>query len=183
MWEVLPYLKNRILGIHYRSLIFQTQVCRSVLRHEQRTFLKNFEKQRLILKGKQFNTTVTLSRSGQLTNNIPQLRARHINIPGNRNPRVMPKKLKASLAMVNGHVHKPTIMKALNNNGMHIRIARRKPLCSKGNFAAHLQNEKEPSEWWQEWHQLSWLFGRLEKGSLAFYASYTRKMLERIKEM
>lgn len=98
----------------------------------------------IVYKEKQFNTTVTLPQSGQLT---PQPRARHVIFQEvTKNPRVMPKKLKVSLAMVNVLVHKPTITKALNNNGVHVRIARRKPLLSKRNIATHLQNEKEPFE-------------------------------------
>lgn len=133
----------------------------------------------IVYKEKQFNTTVILPQSGQLTNKIPQPRARHVIFQDvTKNPRVMPKKLKASLAMVNVLVHKPTITIALNNNGVHVKIARRKPLLSKRNIATHLQNEKEPFEGWQEWHQISRLLGKLEKSSPALYASYARKMLE-----
>jgi len=59
-----------------------------------------------------------------------------------KNPRVASKDLQASLALTVS-VHEFTIRKTLNKNGVHGRIARRKPLRSKNNIAAHLKFVKD----------------------------------------
>ena len=48
-----------------------------------------------------------------------------------KNPRVTSKDLQAFLALANVCVHESTIRKTLNKNGVHGRLARRKPLLSK----------------------------------------------------
>ncbi|XP_016383721.1 protein lin-54 homolog [Sinocyclocheilus rhinocerous] len=58
-------------------------------------------------------------------------------------PRVTSKQLKASLKLANINVHESTIRTTLNNYGVHGRVATRKPLLSKKNFAACLQFAKD----------------------------------------
>ncbi len=50
-------------------------------------------------------------------------------------PRVTSKQLKAFLTLANVNVHEPTIRRTLSNNGVHGRVARRKPLFSKKKIA------------------------------------------------
>ena len=73
--------------------------------------------------------------------------------------------------MANVSVHDSTIRKRLNKNGVHGRIARRKPLLSKKNIAAHLKFAKEHIDDPQDfWNNVLWtdeskveLFGLNEK--------------------
>ena len=65
----------------------------------------------------------------------------------------MSKDLLASLALANVSVHKSTIRKTLNKDGVHGRIARRKSLLSKKNIAACLTFAKDhlddPEAYWK----------------------------------
>ena len=49
VWEALPYLKRRNLGLHDQSLSFPTKVCGSVSWLKQRTFLRTSEEELLML--------------------------------------------------------------------------------------------------------------------------------------
>uniref|UniRef100_A0A8C4NIR9 Transposase n=1 Tax=Eptatretus burgeri TaxID=7764 RepID=A0A8C4NIR9_EPTBU len=106
----------------------------------------------VVYKWKQFNTIVTLSRSDRPTKITP--RARLIIIQEiTKNPRIMSKDLQASLELGNVSVHESTIKKTRNKNGVHGKIARRKPLHSKKNIAPCLKFAKDhldnPEGWWK----------------------------------
>lgn len=59
-----------------------------------------------------------------------------------KEPRVSSKQIKAFLTLANVNVHESTISRTLNNNGVHGRVTRRKPLHSKKNIA-HVQIAKD----------------------------------------
>uniref|UniRef100_A0A671MJC5 Transposase Tc1-like domain-containing protein n=1 Tax=Sinocyclocheilus anshuiensis TaxID=1608454 RepID=A0A671MJC5_9TELE len=67
--------------------------------------------------------------------------------------RLTSKQLKAFLTLGNVNVYKPIIRRTQNNHVVHGRVARRKPLLSKNNIAAHLQFAKDhvdkPDEYWR----------------------------------
>ena len=69
-----------------------------------------------------------------------------------KNSRVTSKDLKAALTLAVG-VHEATIRKRLNKNGVHGRIARRKPLLSTKNIATYLKFAKDhlddPEGYWK----------------------------------
>ncbi|MBN3293577.1 TCB1 transposase, partial [Polypterus senegalus] len=99
-----------------------------------------------------FKTIVTLPRNGRPTKITP--RARHVIVGEvTKDPRVTSKQLKASLTLANVHVHESTIRRTMNNNGVHGRVARRKPLLSKKNITARLQFAKDyvdkPEVYWK----------------------------------
>ena len=106
----------------------------------------------IVYKWRKFKTIVTLPRSGRPTKITP--RARRVIVGEvTKDPRVTSKQLKASLTLANVNVHESTIRRTLNNNGVHGRVARRKPLLSKKNIAAHLQFAKDhvdkPEGYWK----------------------------------
>ena len=56
--------------------------------------------------------------------------------------------------MANINVHESIVRRTLNNNGVHGRVAKRKPLLSKNNIAARLQFAKDhkdkPERFWKK---------------------------------
>ena len=170
-------MKNINFVCHHHNLVLTTQVCGSVSCPAQKRFLKTSEKvinahqsgkgyktiskdvglhqstvRQIVYKWRKFNTIVTLSRSGCPTKITP--RARRTIIQVTKNPRVMSKDLQASLALANVSVHKSTIRKTLNKNGVDRRMARRNPLLSKKNIATRLKFAKEhlddPEGYWKK---------------------------------
>ncbi len=101
----------------------------------------------IVYKWRKFKTTVTLPRSGRPTKISPRTNRKIIK-EVTKNPRVTSKDLQATLALANVSVHDSTIRKRLNKNGVHGRIARRKPLLSKKNIAACLKFAKEHIDFW-----------------------------------
>ena len=124
----------------------------------------------IVYKWRKFKTTVTLPRSGRPTKISPRTNRKIIK-EVTKNPRVTSKDLQATLALANVSVHDSTIRKRLNKNGVHGRIARRKPLLSKKNIAARLKFTKEHIDDPQDfWNNVLWtdeskveLFGLNEK--------------------
>ena len=89
----------------------------------------------IVYKWRKFKTTVTLPRSGRPTKISLRTNLKIIK-EVTKNPTETSKDLQATLALANVNVHDSTIRKRLNKNGVHGRIARRKPLLSKKNIAA-----------------------------------------------
>ena len=88
----------------------------------------------IVYKLKTSNTIVTLPRSGRPTKITP--RARHVIVQEvTRDPRVMSRKLKDSLAVATVNVYESTIRGTFDINDVHGRVARSKPLLSKKNTA------------------------------------------------
>ena len=69
-----------------------------------------------------------------------------------KNPTVSDKNVQKSLEHANISVDKSTIRKTLNNNGVHGKTPRKKPLLSKKNIAARLKFAKVhldvPQRYW-----------------------------------
>ncbi len=70
-----------------------------------------------------------------------------------KDPGVTSKQLKAFLTLANVNVHESTIGRTLNNHGT---VARRKPLFSKKNIAAHLQFAKDHVDKPGYWRNVLW---------------------------
>ena len=89
-----------------------------------------------------------------------------------KEPRLTSKELQASLASVKVSVHDSTIRKRLGRNGIHGRVARRKPLLTKKNTKARLTFAKKHLDHPQDfWDKILWtdeskveLFGRQGSG-------------------
>ncbi len=84
-------------------------------------------------KWRKFNTTVTLPKSVSPTKITPKAR-RLIVCKVAMEPRVTSKQLKAFLTLANVNVHEFIIRRTLNNQGVHDRVSRIKPLLSKNNY-------------------------------------------------
>ena len=93
-----------------------------------------------------------LSRSGRPTKITPRARRTIIQLI-TKNPRVTSKDLQASLALANVSVHEAPIRETPDKNGVHGRIARRKPLLFKTNIAAHVKfandHMDDPEGYWK----------------------------------
>ena len=92
----------------------------------------------IIYKWRKLGTVVNLPRSGRPTKIPPRAHQQII-----QEPRLTSKELQASLASVKVSVHDSTIRKRLGRNGIHGRVARRKPLLTKKNTKARLTFAKK----------------------------------------
>ena len=121
----------------------------------------------ILSKWRKFGTVVNLPRSGRPAKISPRAR-RKIVQEVTKNPRTTSRDLQASLASAKVSVHDSTIRKTLGKNGIHGRVARRKPLLTKKNMNAHLKFAKKHLDDPQEfWNNVLWtdeskveLFGR-----------------------
>ena len=110
-----------------------------------------------------------LPRSGRPTKITS--RATHIIFSEDtKDPRVTSKRLKVFLTLANINVHESTIKGTLNNNVMHGKVAKRKPLLSKKNITPHLQFSKDhvdrPEGHWKNvlWTDETKIEGRITHG-------------------
>uniref|UniRef100_A0A8C4TBF5 Transposase n=1 Tax=Erpetoichthys calabaricus TaxID=27687 RepID=A0A8C4TBF5_ERPCA len=104
-----------------------------------------------VYKWRKFKTIVTLPRRGRPTKITPRARCVIVG-EVTKDPRVTSKQLKASLTLANVHVHESTIRRTLNNNGVHGRVARRKPLLSKKTLllvCSLLDHVDKPQGYWK----------------------------------
>ncbi|RXM34592.1 Pleiotrophin [Acipenser ruthenus] len=121
----------------------------------------------ILSKWRKFGTVVNLPRSGRPAKISPRAR-RKIVQEVTKNPRTTSRDLQASLASAKVSVHDSTIRKTLGKNGIHGRVARRKPLLTKKNMNARLKFAKKHLDDPQEfWNNVLWtdeskveLFGR-----------------------
>uniref|UniRef100_A0AAR2LFJ0 Transposase Tc1-like domain-containing protein n=1 Tax=Pygocentrus nattereri TaxID=42514 RepID=A0AAR2LFJ0_PYGNA len=142
--EISEDLTKRVVDAHqagkgYKTISKEFGLYQSIIRQ-------------IVYKWRKFKTIVSLPRSGRPTKNTP--RARRVIVGEvTKDPRVTSKQLKASLTLANVNVHESTIRRTLNNNGVHGRVARRKPLLSKKNNAARLQfatdHVDKPEGYWK----------------------------------
>ena len=107
----------------------------------------------VIYKWKEFHTTANLPKSGRPAK-LTKRTLRKLVQDVSKDPKLSGKDLQASLATAGVNVHPSTIRKALNKEGLHGRIARKKPLLSKKNVAARLQFAKQhvdkPQQFWDK---------------------------------
>ncbi|KAF7647760.1 hypothetical protein LDENG_00166980 [Lucifuga dentata] len=89
----------------------------------------------IIKKYEQHGTTASLPRSAR-PKKISSRAERNTLKNIAANPRLTSKDIQKSLAAADVHVHDSTVRKLLSKNGIHGRVARKKPLLSKKNIAA-----------------------------------------------
>jgi len=124
----------------------------------------------IVVKWKQFHTTVTLPRSGRPAKISPRTAVKLVR-DVSKDPKLTSKDLQASLAAADVDVHASTIRKKLNSFGINGRSARRKPLLSKKNIAARLKFAMDHLDETDDfWNNVLWtdeskveLFGRNHK--------------------
>ncbi|MGH0163515.1 UNVERIFIED_CONTAM: hypothetical protein FKN15_045389 [Acipenser sinensis] len=110
-----------------------------------------------------FGTVVNLPRRGRPAKISPRARRKIIQ-EVTKNPKTASRDLQAALASAKVSVHDSTIRKTLGKNGIHGRVARRKPLLTKKNMNAHLKFAKkhldDPQEFWNNilWTGQKWNF-------------------------
>ena len=96
----------------------------------------------VILKWKKFGTTKTLPRVGRpakLSNRGRRALVREVT----KNPMVTLTELRSSSVEMGEPYRRTTISAALHQSGFYSRMARRKPLLSKGHMTSHLEFAKK----------------------------------------
>lgn len=123
----------------------------------------------IIYKWKKAETVVSFRRAGR-PRKISEKGQRKIAREVSANPRLTSKDLQASLAAANIHCHRSTVRRALNESGIHGRVARKKPLLSKKHKASRLKFAKQHVDKSDDfWKRVLWtdeskieLYGRNE---------------------
>lgn len=112
--------------------------------------------QTLIKKWKMRESVETKSRSGRPTK-ISATTARKIVWDAKKNPQITSAEIQDSLKKSGVVVSRCTIRRHLKKNGLHGRVARRKPLLRKCHKASRLQYSKQPRDKPQNfWNKVIW---------------------------
>ncbi|KAG5841945.1 hypothetical protein ANANG_G00172420 [Anguilla anguilla] len=161
--EIPEEVKKKVIEIYqsgkgYRAISKVLELHRSTVRA-------------IISKWRTLGTVVNLPRSGRPAKISPRAQRQLIR-EVTKDPGRTSKELQASLASAKVSVHESTIRKRLLKNGIHGRVARRKPLLTKRNINARLTIAKKPQDdpqalWDVVWNNVPWadeskveLFGR-----------------------
>ncbi len=116
--EIQEQMRNKVIEI-YQSGKFYKAVSKAL--GLQRTTVRA-----IIHKWRKHGTAVNFPRSDRPTKITPRTQLRLIQ-EVTKDPATTSKELQASLASVKVSVHDSTIRKRLGENGLHGRVARRKP--------------------------------------------------------